>query len=124
MRNDLPPEAEIPAIAIQPADSQFASAYLSFTSDILQANQITDYLVRVVQPRLTAIEGVQKADILGGRTFAMRIWLKPDRLAALNISPNDVRTRAGGEQFSFRRRPHEGLAGPGQPDGEHGSALR
>src|SRR5208283_2763679 len=92
VRNDLPPEAEIPTLTIETADSQFASAYLSFTSDILQANQITDYLTRVVQPRLTAIEGVQKADILGGRTFAMRIWLKPDRLAAYNVSPNEVRT--------------------------------
>ena len=91
MRNDLPPEAGVPVINIEPADSQFASAYLSFTSDILQPNEITDYLVRIVQPRLTAIGGVQRADILGGRTFAMRIWLKPDRMAALNISPAQVR---------------------------------
>jgi multidrug efflux pump len=91
VRNDLPPEAEVPTISIETADSQFASAYLSFSSDVLQANQITDYLTRNVQPRLTALEGVQRADILGGRTFAMRIWLKPDRLAAYNISPNEIR---------------------------------
>jgi multidrug efflux pump len=91
IRRDLPPEAEIPVIAIQAADSQFASAYLSFTSNILQPNEVTDYLVRLVQPRLTAVGGVQKADILGGRTFAMRVWMKPDRMAALNISPSDVR---------------------------------
>ena len=99
VRNDLPPEAEIPALTIATADSQFASAYLSFTSDILEANQITDYLVRVVQPRLTALEGVQKADILGGRTFAMRIWLKSDRLAAFNISPSEVRTALAANNF-------------------------
>src|SRR5262249_14553941 len=87
VRNDLPPEAEVPIINIESADSQFAAAYLSFTSDIMEANQITDYLVRVVQPRLSALEGVQRADILGGRTFAMRIWLKPDRMTSLNISP-------------------------------------
>src|SRR3954462_1381570 len=91
IRRDLPPESEIPVIAIQAADSQFASAYLSFTSNILQPNEVTDYLVRLVQPRLTAVGGVQKADILGGRTFAMRIWMKPERMAALNISPSDVR---------------------------------
>src|ERR1700748_1065734 len=68
IRNNLPPESQIPVIAIQAADSQFASAYLSFTSDILQPNEVTDYLVRLVQPRLTALGGVQKADILGGRT--------------------------------------------------------
>jgi multidrug efflux pump len=92
IRRDLPPEAEIPVINIEAADSQFASAYLSFTSDILQPNEVTDYLVRLVQPRLTAVGGVQKADILGGRTFAMRIWMKPDRMAALNISPAQVRS--------------------------------
>ena len=91
IRNNLPPESQVPVIAIQPADSQIASAYLSFTSDILQPNEVTDYLVRLVQPRLTAIAGVQKADILGGRTFAMRIWMKPERMAALGISAKDVR---------------------------------
>jgi len=91
VRGDLPPEAQVPVINIEPADSQFASAYLSFSSDVLKQNEITDYLVRVVQPRLTALGGVQRADILGGRTFAMRIWLKPDRMAALNISPAQVR---------------------------------
>ena len=52
VRGDLPPEAEVPVINVESADSQFASAYLSFTSDVLQQNQITDYLVRAVQPRV------------------------------------------------------------------------
>jgi len=99
VRNDLPPEAEVPIINIVSADSQFASAYLSFTSDILEANQITDYLVRVVQPRLAALEGVQRADILGGRTFAMRIWLKPDRLAAYNLNPAHIREVLAANNF-------------------------
>ena len=91
VRGDLPPEAQVPIINIESADSQFASAYLSFSSPVLQQNEITDYLVRIVQPRLSALGGVQRADILGGRTFAMRIWLKPDRMAALNVSPAQVR---------------------------------
>jgi len=91
VRGDLPPEAEVPIINIESADSRFASAYLSFTSDILEPNQVTDYLVRKVQPRLSALAGVQRADILGGRTFAMRIWLKPDRMASLNINPDEIR---------------------------------
>lgn len=99
IRRDLPPDAEIPVISIEAADSQFASAYLSFTSDILQPNEVTDYLVRLVQPRLTAVGGVQKADILGGRTFAMRIWMKPDRMAALNISPAQVRNMLARNNF-------------------------
>lgn len=91
VRLDLPPEAEVPTINVESADSRFASTYLSFTSDILAQNEITDYLVRVVQPRISAVEGVQRADILGARTFAMRIWLKPEKMAALNISPAQVR---------------------------------
>ncbi|HMD61184.1 MAG TPA: efflux RND transporter permease subunit, partial [Opitutaceae bacterium] len=90
VRSNLPVEAQVPAINVQSADSQFASAYLSFTSETLHQNEITDYLVRVVQPRLSAVAGVQRAEILGGRTFAMRVWLKPDRLAAFNISPSQV----------------------------------
>jgi multidrug efflux pump len=99
VRNDLPPEAEVPVMNIESADSQFAAAYLSFSSEILEANQITDYLVRIVQPRLTALEGVQRADLLGGRTFAMRIWLKPDRMAAFNLNPAKVREALAANNF-------------------------
>jgi len=91
VRQDLPPESEVPIIDVVSADSQFAAAYLSFESDILDQNQITDYLIRVVQPRLSAIEGMQQAQILGDRTFAMRVWLQPERMAAFNISPLQVR---------------------------------
>jgi multidrug efflux pump len=91
VRGDLPPEAELPAISLEPSDAAFASMYLSFDSKILQENQVTDYLIRVVQPRLSAVDGVQRADILGGRTFALRAWLKTDRMAALNVSPTQVR---------------------------------
>ena len=59
VRNDLPPEAQVPVINIQNADSTIASAYISFSSRFLRQNEITDYLVRIVQPRLTAVEGVQ-----------------------------------------------------------------
>jgi len=88
VRNQLPPEAEAPIIDLQTTDSQFAAGYLGFSSKELDQNQITDYLTRVVQPKLSAISGVQRADIFGDRTFAMRVWLKPDRMAALGISPS------------------------------------
>jgi len=91
VRNDLPPESQAPVIDLQTADTQFAAMYLGFSSASLDQNQITDYLTRVVQPKLSAISGVQRADILGDRTFAMRIWLKPDKMAALGISASAVR---------------------------------
>src|SRR5881296_3550986 len=91
VRNDLPPEAEAPIIELQTADTEFAAMYIGFSSADLDQNQITDYLTRVVQPKLSAVSGVQRADILGNRTFAMRIWLKPDQMAARGVSPSDVR---------------------------------
>ena len=90
VRNDLPPEAEAPTIQLETADAQFAAIYLGFASRDLDQTQITDYLTRVVQPRLSAISGVQRADILGERTFAMRVWLKPEQMAAHAISPSAV----------------------------------
>jgi multidrug efflux pump len=91
VRNDLPPESEAPVIELETADQQSAAMYIGFASDELDQNQITDYLTRVVQPKLSAISGVQRADILGSRTFAMRVWLRPDKMAALGLSPSDVR---------------------------------
>jgi multidrug efflux pump len=109
VRADLPPEAEVPAINIEPSDSVLAAMYLSFGSDILEENQVTDYLIRVVQPRLSAIEGVQRADILGGRTFAIRAWLKPERMAALDVSPAQVRAALASNNY---------LAAVGQTKGQ------
>src|SRR5207253_7747287 len=109
VRGDLPPEAQVPVLNVESADSQFASAYLSFSSEFLKQNEITDYLVRAVQPRLSAIDGVQRADILGARTFAMRIWLKPDRMAALNVSPAQVRQALAANNY---------LAAVGQTKGQ------
>jgi multidrug efflux pump len=90
VRNDLPPDAQIPVIDLETADTQFAAIYIGFSSSNLDQNQITDYLTRVVQPKLSAISGVQRADILGNRTFAMRLWLKPQEMAARGVSPSDV----------------------------------
>ncbi len=89
MRSELPEEAEDPTIELA-VGQNIASMYLSFSSEILDNNQITDYLVREVQPKLATVNGVQRARILGDRTFAMRAWLKPERMAALGITPSEV----------------------------------
>jgi len=91
VRNDLPPDSQVPVIDLQTADTQFAAMYIGFSSKDLDQNQITDYLTRVVQPKLSSVSGVQRADILGNRTFAMRLWLKPEEMAARGVSPSDVR---------------------------------
>ena len=124
VRNDLPPEAEAPIIELETADTQFAAMYLGFSSADLDQNQITDYLTRVVQPKLSAISGVQRADILGDRTFAMRIWLKPDQMAAHGISPSALREALAAQQLPLGARPHQGLDGVGEPRRQHRPAHR
>src|SRR5215510_1722057 len=99
IRNELPAEAEVPSITVESADSQFASVYLSFASQTLSQSEITDYLVRAVQPRLSALAGVQKGDIYGARTFALRAWLKPAQMAALNVSPAQVRAALAANNY-------------------------
>ena len=108
VRNQLPPASQLPVLQITSTDNQFASMYLSFFSNDLDRNQITDYLTRVVQPKLSAISGVQSAEILGARVFAMRIWMKTDRMTALNVSPQDIQTALQNNNY---------LAGVGQTKG-------
>ncbi|HEY3488063.1 MAG TPA: efflux RND transporter permease subunit, partial [Gammaproteobacteria bacterium] len=99
VRNQLPAESEVPSISVQSADSEFAAAYLSFSSTTLSQSEITDYLVRAIQPRLAALSGVQRADIFGARTFAMRVWMKSDQMAALNVSPAEVRAALAANNY-------------------------
>ncbi len=89
LRNQLPENSEDSVVELSVGDTT-AAMYLSFYSDILDNNQITDYLVRVVEPKLATVPGVQRARILGDRTFAMRIWMKPERMAALGVTASDV----------------------------------
>lgn len=88
-RNVLPAEAQDPVITSTTGDST-ALMYIAFYSSELKVPQITDYLTRVVQPKLQALSGVGKARLIG-RQYALRIWLDPDRLAAVNMTPREVR---------------------------------
>jgi len=89
-RNVLPDEADNPVIDSTTGETT-ALMYLAFYSDSMQPPQITDYLLRVARPQLQAVPGVAKAELIGNKTFAMRIWLDPKRMAALNVTANDVR---------------------------------
>ncbi|MBL9214631.1 MAG: efflux RND transporter permease subunit [Opitutaceae bacterium] len=98
VRGELPAGAEDPVFDVAVGETT-ASAYIGFSSETMQGNQITDYLTRVVQPKLSTIPGVQKADILGGRIFAMRIWLKPERMAALGLGAAQVRAALAAQNY-------------------------
>ncbi|RFF31085.1 efflux RND transporter permease subunit [Wenzhouxiangella sediminis] len=89
LRGELPDAAEDPIVDLAEGQST-AAMYLSFYSELLDNNQITDYLVRVVEPKLSTIPGVQRAQILGAETFAMRIWLDPARMTSLEVTASDV----------------------------------
>jgi hydrophobe/amphiphile efflux-1 (HAE1) family protein len=99
VRGLLPREANDPVIVKQTGQG-FALMYLSFNSKVMTASQITDYLTRVVQPRLQTVNGVANAQILGGQVFAMRIWLDPTRMAALGVTANDVRAALAANNFT------------------------
>jgi len=90
VRRELPAESEPSVVTIQRADRPYASFYLSFTSTQFDIAGMTDFLNRDVQPQLTTIEGVQRVGVEGGRTPAMRVWISPERLSELNLTPGDV----------------------------------
>jgi len=86
-----------------------AVMYLGFSSEELTGSAISDYITRVVQPVLSTVDGVASADILGGQTFAMRLWLDPTRMAGRGVSPNDVAAAIAANNFPGGRRPDQGL---------------
>ena len=90
VRAELPTEAQPPVVEVQRADRPYASFYLSFTSTQRDIPALTDWLTRNMQPQLSTLAGVQRVDVVGGRPIAMRIWIDPDKLAALNLAPGDV----------------------------------
>lgn len=99
VKSQLPRDAQDPVVVKQTGQG-YALLYMSFNSDVLTASQITDYITRVVQPKLQTLDGVANAQILGGQTFAMRIWLDPTRMAARGVTPADVRTALTTNNFT------------------------
>jgi multidrug efflux pump len=95
----LPEEANDPTVQ-RVTGAGFALMYISFKSEQMTPPQISDYLDRVVKPQIQAITGVAAADILGGSTFAMRVWLDPDKMAARGITPLDIRNALQSNNFT------------------------
>src|SRR6478672_5606374 len=108
VRSELPSDAEPPAVEVQRADRPYASFYLSFSSNKRDIPAITDWLARTLQPQLATMPGVQRVSFEGARQLAMRVWIDPDRLAALGLAPGDV-------QAALRRNNY--LAAVGQTKG-------
>jgi len=96
--NQLPPESQQPVLSVKVGQT-IDAMYIGFNSTVLPANKITDYLVRVVQPKLQAVPGVQTAELLGAKNFAMRAWLDPEKLAAYGLTAADVSTALANNDF-------------------------
>jgi multidrug efflux pump len=108
VRNQLPPQAQQPVITVAVGQTVDAM-YLGYFSDTIPANSVTDYLIRVVQPKLDSIDGVQIAEVLGARLFALRAWLDPARMAAHGVAADDVYAALGANNY---------LAAVGQSKGQ------
>jgi multidrug efflux pump len=89
VRNQLPPQAQQPVLTVQTGQTT-DSMYIGYYSDTIPINGLSDYLVRVVKPQLDALEGVQTAEVLGARQYALRAWLDPERMAAHGVAASDV----------------------------------
>jgi multidrug efflux pump len=109
VKSILPREAD-DSVVTKTTGEGYALMYLSFNSKVMSSSQISDYLNRVVQPKLQTINGVAKAEILGGQLFSMRVWLDPDRMAALGVTPLDVRLALANNNFT---------SAPGQLKGDY-----
>ena len=124
IRSELPLEIESPVVEVQRADRPYATFYVSVTSDSMTPAQLTDYLTRNIQPRLSTISNVQRVGLEGARPQAMRIWLDSERLAAFDLGAADVAGSAHAQQLPRRRRPRQGQRGPGRSAREYGPAKR
>ena len=113
--NQLPPGTQQPTLTVKVGQT-IDAMYIGFNSDTLAPNQITDYLVRVVQPKLQAVDGVQTAELLGQKIFALRAWLDPQKLAAYRPHRHRRQPGAHRQRLHLRHRQHQRPDGAGQPD--------
>ncbi len=96
--NQLPPQSQTPVMSVSIGQT-IDAMYIGFNSDVLKPNQITDYINRSVQPRLQAVDGVQTAEILGAKNFALRAWLNPQQLTAYNLTAADIYTALAANNY-------------------------
>ena len=123
VKNQLPPQAQQPVLTVQVGQT-IDAMYMGFYSDTIPTNNVTDYLVRVVKPKLDSLEGVQTAEILGARQFALRAWLDASKLAAHNVTAQDVFTALGNNNYLAAVGSSQGPDGHGGSDRRHRSAYR
>ena len=113
--NQLPTGTQQPVLTVKIGQT-IDAMYIGFNSDTLAPNQITDYLTRVVQPKLQTVPGVQTAELLGQKVFALRAWLDPQKLAAFGLTADRRQCGACRQRLHLRHRQHQRPDGAGQSD--------
>jgi len=109
VRGQLPSDSEDPVI-VKGTGQQFAIMYLAFQNENMTAEQLTEYLERVIRPRMSTIEGVAEVQILGAANYAMRVWIDPIRLASRGVTASEVLQAINASNF---------LSAPGQTKNEY-----
>src|SRR5690606_16441273 len=98
VRSQLPPDAKDPTI-VKGTGFQFALMYLAVQNPNMTAEQVTEYIDRVIRPRMSTIPGVAQAQILGAAEYSMRIWIDPVKLAARGLTAAEVLSGLNASNF-------------------------
>ena len=99
-RGQIPDEAEEPVISKANSDGD-PVVFLNLSSKTLSLLELSDVAENFFVQRLQTIEGVASVDIWGERRYAMRLWLDPARLAAVGLTPADVRDAVGAQNVEL-----------------------
>jgi multidrug efflux pump len=109
VRGQLPSESDDPVI-VKGTGQTFALMYLAVQNPNMTAEQLTEYLERVVRPRVTNIDGVAQMEILGASQYAMRVWLDPLEMSARGVTASEVLAAIRSSNF---------LSAPGKTENEY-----
>src|SRR5690606_9408949 len=109
VRSQLPSEAEDPTI-VKGTGMTFATMYVAVQNPNMSAEELTEYIERVIVPRTSTIDGVAEVQVMGAAKFSMRVWIDPIRLAARGITASEVVSAINSSNF---------LAAPGKTRNEY-----
>jgi multidrug efflux pump len=108
VRGELPTDAEDPVI-VKGTGEQFAIMYLAIQNPNMTSEQLTEYIERVIRPRMSTVEGVAEVQVLGAANYSMRVWVDPIKLAARGMTAAEVMNAVNASNF---------LSAPGKTENE------
>ncbi|AGB43970.1 efflux RND transporter permease subunit [Mesorhizobium sp. CO1-1-7] len=109
VRGTLPDASKDPVI-VKGTGQQFAMMYISMQNPNMTKEQLTEYIERVIRPRMSTVEGVADVQIFGAQEYSMRVWIDPVRLAARGVTAAEVLAAINNSNF---------LSAPGNTQNEY-----